>query len=72
MSWKTLLPASKEHVVQEMKSVGVSHNGKHLPADVVVSSLELLDPQAFERLWSAAPQTDSCPLSLSVKDTDKP
>ena len=33
-----------------MKSVGVSHNGKHLPADVVVSSLELLDPQAFERL----------------------
>jgi len=36
--------------VQEMKSVGVSHNGKHLPADVVVSSLELLDPQAFERL----------------------
>jgi len=55
-----------------MKSVGVSHNGKHLPADVVVSSLELLDPQAFERLWSAAPQTDSCRLSLSVKDTDKP
>lgn len=33
-----------------MKSVGVSHNGKHLPADVVVRSLDLLDPVAFERL----------------------
>src|SRR5215469_12490315 len=33
-----------------MKSVGVSHNGKQLPADVVVRSLDLLDPVAFERL----------------------
>jgi len=34
-----------------MKSVGVSHNGKHLPADVVVRSLDLLDRFAFERLF---------------------
>jgi HAD superfamily hydrolase (TIGR01509 family) len=33
-----------------MRSIGVSHDGKHLPADVVVSSLELLDPDAFETL----------------------
>src|SRR5271169_1385643 len=33
-----------------MKSIGVSHNGKQLPADVVVQSLDLLVPDAFERL----------------------
>lgn len=33
-----------------MRSIGVSHDGKHLPADVVVTSLELLDSDAFERL----------------------
>jgi len=33
-----------------MKSIGVSHNGKQLPADVVVRSLDLLAPDAFERL----------------------
>ncbi len=33
-----------------MRSIGISHNGKHLPADVVVTSLELLDSDAFERL----------------------
>jgi hypothetical protein len=33
-----------------MRSIGVSRNGKQLPADIVVSSLELLDPDAFERL----------------------
>jgi len=33
-----------------MRSIGVSHDGNHLPADVVVSSLELLDPDAFETL----------------------
>jgi HAD superfamily hydrolase (TIGR01509 family) len=33
-----------------MKSIGVSHNGKQLPADVVVQSLDLLAPDAFERL----------------------
>jgi HAD superfamily hydrolase (TIGR01509 family) len=33
-----------------MRSIGVSHNGKHLPADVVVQSLDLLDADAFDRL----------------------
>ncbi len=33
-----------------MRSIGVSRNGKHLPADVVVQSLDLLDPEAFETL----------------------
>src|SRR5262249_31154571 len=30
-----------------MRSIGISHNGKHLPADVVVRSLELLEPGEF-------------------------
>jgi hypothetical protein len=33
-----------------MRSIGVSRNRKHLPADIVVPSLELLDPNAFETL----------------------
>ena len=33
-----------------MKSIGVSHNGKHLPADIVVQSLDLLDSDAFDKL----------------------
>ena len=33
-----------------MKSIGVSQNGRHLPADVAVRSLELLDPSTFDRL----------------------
>ena len=33
-----------------MRSIGVSHNGKDLQADVVVESLELLQPDAFDRL----------------------
>jgi HAD superfamily hydrolase (TIGR01509 family) len=33
-----------------MRSIGVSHNGKHLPADVVVRSLDLLDQNAFDTL----------------------
>jgi len=33
-----------------MRSIGVSHNGKHLPADVVVQSLELLEADAFDEL----------------------
>ena len=33
-----------------MKSIGVNRNGVHLPADVVVKSLELLDANAFEAL----------------------
>jgi beta-phosphoglucomutase len=36
-----------------MRSIGVSPNGKHLPADVVVRSLDLLASDAFERLLAA-------------------
>jgi len=36
-----------------MKSIGVSHNGKQLPADVVVQSLDLLAPDAFDTLLTA-------------------
>jgi HAD superfamily hydrolase (TIGR01509 family) len=38
-----------------MRSIGVSRNGKHLPADIVVQSLELLDPNAFEALLINTP-----------------
>jgi len=50
-----------------MKCIGVSRDGKHLPADVVVQSLDLLEPDAFEKLNSSllvgfgnrvAPSTD--------------
>ena len=37
-----------------MKSIGVSQNGKHLPADIVVRSLDLLDEGAFDRLLRCA------------------
>lgn len=33
-----------------MRSIGVSRNGKHLPADVVVKSLDLLASDAFDQL----------------------
>jgi beta-phosphoglucomutase family hydrolase len=33
-----------------MKSIGVSQNGKRLPADIVVRSLDLLDENAFDCL----------------------
>jgi len=33
-----------------MRSVGVSRDGHHLAADVVVASLDLLQPNAFEKL----------------------
>lgn len=38
-----------------MRSIGVSHNGKHLPADVVVPSLDQLAANAFESLLEAYP-----------------
>ena len=40
-----------------MRSIGVSHNGKHLPADLVVQSLELLDSNAFETLVQGSSPT---------------
>jgi len=33
-----------------MRSIGVSRGGTHLPADVVVHSLDLLEPGAFDKL----------------------
>jgi beta-phosphoglucomutase-like phosphatase (HAD superfamily) len=33
-----------------MRSIGVSRNGKHLPADLVVQSLDLLPSDAFDAL----------------------
>jgi len=33
-----------------MRSIGISHNGKDLQADVVVESLDLLEPDCFDRL----------------------
>jgi HAD superfamily hydrolase (TIGR01509 family) len=35
-----------------MRSIGVNRNGKELPADVVVRSLEQLDSDAFDKLLS--------------------
>ncbi len=36
-----------------MRTIGVSHNGQALGADLVVQSLDLLDPDAFEKLLHA-------------------
>lgn len=33
-----------------MRSIGVGHNGNRLPADIVVNSLDLLAPNAFDTL----------------------
>ena len=40
-----------------MRSIGVSHNGNDLPADIVVKSLDLLDSGAFDRLLAQTPST---------------
>src|SRR5271167_185370 len=37
-----------------MRSIGVSHTGNHLAADIVVRSLDLLDSDAFETLLRPA------------------
>ena len=37
-----------------MRSIGVSRNGKHLAADVVVRSLDLLDTDAFQVLLQSS------------------
>jgi beta-phosphoglucomutase family hydrolase len=39
-----------------MKSIGVNRNGKQMPADIVVQSLDLLDSDAFDTLL----KRDSC------------
>ena len=41
-----------------MRSIGISHNGAHLPADVVVQSLEFLDSDAFEMLLQGRPRQE--------------
>src|SRR5271169_5857760 len=38
-----------------MRSIGISHNGKQLPADVVVQSLDQLASNAFESLLEVYP-----------------
>jgi HAD superfamily hydrolase (TIGR01509 family) len=40
-----------------MRSIGVSHNGKNLAADVVVQSLDLLDSDTFEILLQGSSRT---------------
>ena len=40
-----------------MKSIGVNRSGAHLPADLAVRSLELLEPNAFEMLLITSPAT---------------
>jgi len=37
-----------------MRSIGVSHNGKRLAADVVVHSLDILDSNAFDKLLGSS------------------
>ena len=46
-----------------MRSIGVSHNGKPLQADIVVTSLDLLEPDAFHRLLSQAQSRDNVTLA---------
>lgn len=50
-----------------MRSVGVSRDGKHLPANVVVRSLDLLDGSAFEDLSqnAVAAGTQHAPVRLT-------
>ena len=48
-----------------MRSIGVSHDGKQLPADVVVRSLDLLDVDAFEKLLEG----DRCVATNEVQRT---
>jgi HAD superfamily hydrolase (TIGR01509 family) len=38
-----------------MRCIGVSRGGKHLPADIVVQSLEQLAPDAFDTLLTQSP-----------------
>ena len=40
-----------------MRSIGVSRNGNHLPADIVVQSLDLLDLDVFDRLLAGGSAT---------------
>ena len=48
-----------------MRSIGISHNGKNLHADVVVESLELLKPDAFDRLLNQTESREATSLRYS-------
>jgi len=48
-----------------MKSIGVSQNGHHLPADIVVGSLDLLDANAFKTLLHDAASSEPSPMTSS-------
>jgi hypothetical protein len=47
-----------------MRSIGVSHHGKLLPADLVTQSLDQLRPDAFEKLL------DGCYLPQTLDEQD--
>ncbi len=49
-----------------MKSIGVNRNGKQLPADIVVQSLDLLDSDAFDTLL----KRDSISTSSQLRGID--
>lgn len=50
-----------------MRSIGVSHNGQRLAADLVVQSLDLLDSDAFEALLQAGQLSRSEPVARASK-----
>jgi beta-phosphoglucomutase-like phosphatase (HAD superfamily) len=47
---QTILDTLQAARAAGMKSIGVSQNGQHLPADIVVRSLDLLEKNAFDNL----------------------
>ena len=48
-----------------MKSIGVSQSGNHLPADIVVRSLDFLDANAFKTLLDDMASSEPNPTSSS-------
>jgi beta-phosphoglucomutase len=53
-----------------MRSIGVSRHGQPLPADIVVQSLDLLAPDAFERLLeSVVPSLQICNKGRSCENS---
>ena len=52
-----------------MRSIGVSHDVKHLPADIEVQSLDLLDANAFNDLLRIEIATGTPGLPVSLRTT---
>ena len=50
-----------------MRSIGVSHDGRHLPADVVVRSLDLLAANAFDNLLAGCNCAGWRPVDLGTR-----